>query len=131
MKTILETNTGKVLFAVVDNYELQEGQTAIDLLLTEEFVNPYYDFTTSSFYEGADSTEVNNLKIQKALEIDLYYTELISDLLRKHVEKKILRGVEIPQAVEDEVERLRAECNQKILELGVTSFSYRQSNLRL
>lgn len=131
MKTILETNTGKVLFAVIDNYELQEGQTSIDLLLTEEFVNPYYDFTTSSFYEGADSTEVNNLKIQEALEIDLYYTDLISDLLKKHVEKKILRGIDIPQVVEDEVDRLRAECNQKILELGVTSFSYRQSNLRL
>lgn len=69
--------------------------------------------------------------VDEALEIDLYYTGLISDLLRKHVEKKILRGIDIPQAVEDEVDRLRAECNQKILDLGVTNFAYRQSNLRL
>jgi hypothetical protein len=26
---------------------------------------------------------------------------------------------------------LRAECNQKILDLGITSFSYRQQNLKL
>ena len=69
--------------------------------------------------------------INEALQIDLYYTDLISDLLKKHVEKKILRGVDIPQAVEDEVNRLRAECNQKIIDLGITSFSYRQSNLKL
>lgn len=69
--------------------------------------------------------------VDEALEIDLYYTGLISDLLRKHVEKKILRGIDIPQAVEDEVDRLRAECNQKILDLGVTNFAYRQSNLKL
>lgn len=69
--------------------------------------------------------------VDEVLEIDLYYTGLISDLLRKHIEKKILRGVNIPQAVEDEVNRLRAECNQKILDLGITSFSYRQSNLKL
>ena len=69
--------------------------------------------------------------VDEALEIDLYYTGLISDLLRKHVEKKILRGIDIPQAVEDEVNRLRAECNQKILDLGVINFAYRQSNLKL
>lgn len=69
--------------------------------------------------------------INEALQIDLYYTDLISDLLKKHVEKKILRGIDIPQAVEEEVNRLRAECNQKIMDLGITNFAYRQSNLKL
>jgi hypothetical protein len=131
MKTILETSTGKVLFAVIDNYELQEGQTSIDLLLTEEFINPYYDFTTLLFYEGATTQEINDIKIPQALEIDLYYTGLISDLLRKHIEKLSIDGVPIPQDVIDERDRLRAECNQKILDLGITNFAYRQSNLRL
>jgi hypothetical protein len=69
--------------------------------------------------------------INQALEIDLYYTGLISDLLRKHIEKLNIDNIPIPQLAIDERDRLRAECNQKILDLGITSFSYRQSNLRL
>ena len=69
--------------------------------------------------------------INEALQIDLYYTGIISDLLRKHIEKLSIDGIPIPQDVIDERDRLRAECNQKILDLGITSFSYRQSNLKL
>jgi hypothetical protein len=69
--------------------------------------------------------------IQEALQIDLYYTGLISDLLRKHIEKLSIDLVPIPQAAIDERDRLRAECNQKILDLGITNFSYRQQNIKL
>jgi len=69
--------------------------------------------------------------IQDALEIDLYYTGLISDLLRKHIEKLSIDLIPIPQAAIDERDRLRAECNQKILDLGITNFSYRQQNIKL
>jgi len=69
--------------------------------------------------------------IQDALEIDLFYTTLISDLLRKHIEKLSIDGLPIPQEVIDERDRLRAECNQKILDLGITNFSYRQQNIKL
>jgi hypothetical protein len=68
---------------------------------------------------------------QEALQIDLYYTSLISDLLRKHIEKLSIDLTPIPQVVIDERDRLRAECNQKIMDLGVTNFSYRQQNLKL
>jgi hypothetical protein len=68
---------------------------------------------------------------QEALQIDLLYTGLISDLLRKHIEKLSIDGIPIPQDVIDERDRLRAECNQKIMDLGITNFAYRQSNLRL
>jgi hypothetical protein len=69
--------------------------------------------------------------IQDALEIDLYYTGLISNLLRKHIEKLSIDLIPIPQAAIDERDRLRAECNQKILDLGITNFSYRQQNIKL
>jgi hypothetical protein len=69
--------------------------------------------------------------IPQALEIDLQYTGLISDLLRKHIEKLSIDNTPIPQDVIDERDRLRAECNQKIMDLGITNFAYRQSNLRL
>jgi len=69
--------------------------------------------------------------INEALQIDLYYTGIISDLLKKHIEKLSIDGIPIPQDVIDERDRLRAECNQKILDLGITNFAYRQQNLRL
>jgi hypothetical protein len=131
MKTIVETNTGKVLFTVVDNYELQDNQMLIDFLVTENFINPCWNFETQVFYEGATTQEINDIRIPQAIEIDLYYTGLISDLLRKHIEKLSIDNVPIPQTAIDERDRLRVECNQKITDLGVTNFAYRQSNLKL
>jgi hypothetical protein len=85
------------------------------------------------FYETIEREEVIDMVslVNQALEIDLYYTGLISDLLRKHIEKLSIDNIPIPQSAIDERDRLRAECNQKILDLGITNFSYRQSNLRL
>ena len=80
--------------------------------------------------EREEIVDINYLTYQ-ALEIDLYYTGLISDLLRKHIEKLSIDNIPIPQDVIDERDRLRAECNQKILDLGITNFAYRQSNLKL
>jgi hypothetical protein len=130
MKTVIDT-TGKVLYATSIDIDLQENQIEIDSLLTENFIHPYWNFETQLFYEGATTQEINDTKIPQALEIDLYYTGLISDLLRKHIEKLSIDGIPIPQDVIDERDRLRAECNQKILDLGITNFAYRQSNLKL
>ena len=80
--------------------------------------------------EREETIDMESL-IQQALEIDLYYTGLISDLLRKHIEKLSIDNIPIPQDVIDERDRLRAECNQKIIDLGITNFAYRQQNLRL
>lgn len=84
-------------------------------------------------YETIEKEETINTSYltYQALEIDLYYTGFISELLRKHIEKLSIDNVPIPQDVIDERDRLRAECNQKILDLGVTNFAYRQSNLKL
>jgi len=131
MKTIIDSNTGKVIYTTSIETELQENEIEIDALLTESFVNPYWDFDTQIFYEQATQTEINDVRIPQALEIDLFYTTLISDLLRKHIEKLSIDLIPIPQAAIDERDRLRAECNQKILDLGITNFSYRQQNIRL
>lgn len=130
MKTIID-NTGKVLYTTIIDIELQENEIMIDKLLTESFVNPYWDFDAQTFYEGATTQEINDVRIPQALEIDLYYTGLISELLRKHIEKLSIDGIAIPQSAIDERDRLRAECNEKIIELGITDFTYRQQNIRL
>ena len=84
-------------------------------------------------YETIEREEIIDMVslTNEALQIDLYYTGLISDLLRKHIEKLSIDLIPIPQAAIDERDRLRAECNQKILDLGITNFAYRQSNLKL
>jgi len=131
MKTIIDSNTGKVLYTTTIEIELQENQIEIDDLITDNFIKPYWNFETLSFYEVATPQEINDVRIPQALEIDLFYTNLISELLRKHIEKLSIDNVAIPQAAIDERDRLRAECNQKILDLGITNFSYRQQNIKL
>jgi len=84
-------------------------------------------------YETIEYEEIvsQTYLIQEALKIDLEYTGLISDLLKKHIEKLSLDSIPIPQDVIDERDRLREECNQKIIELGINDFSYRSSVIRL
>jgi hypothetical protein len=50
MKTIIDKNTGKVLYASIIEVDLSENEIAIDELLTEEMENPYFDFETKIFY---------------------------------------------------------------------------------
>ena len=50
MKTIIDKNSGKVLYCREDKPTL-ENEMAIDLLLTTPMENPYYDFETKTFYD--------------------------------------------------------------------------------
>ncbi len=62
MKTIVETNTGKLLFSTDDdNYICLENQTKININLTEMFVSPFFDFQSNSYYEGATSEEIASM----------------------------------------------------------------------
>ncbi len=66
MKTIIDKTSGKVLFATLDNsYQTSENEIAVDELLTEDFVNPYFNQTTRQFYEGATPEEI--IEYQKSL----------------------------------------------------------------
>jgi hypothetical protein len=107
-------------------YIYTEGNTTIETININEIPQGVF-YETIEREETIDMVSLTN----EALQIDLYYTGLISDLLRKHIEKLSIDSIPIPQDVIDERDRLRAECNQKILDLGITNFSYRQSNLKL
>ncbi len=50
MKTIIDKNTGKVLYATAIELELIENEIAIDELLTEVSENPFFNFETRTFY---------------------------------------------------------------------------------
>jgi hypothetical protein len=106
-------------------YQLNENTTVETFDITS--IPEGVEYQTEEYIEIIDIQSLTN----EALQIDLYYTELISDLLRKHIEKLSIDGIPIPQDVIDERDRLRTECNQKIMDLGITNFAYRQQNLRL
>ena len=107
-------------------YSYIEGSTTIETI----DVTTIPEGVSYEMIEREETIDIVSLT-NEALEIDLYYTDLILDLLRKHIEKLSIDSIPIPQSAIDERDRLRAECNQKILDLGITNFSYRQSNLRL
>lgn len=81
----------------------------------------------SEWEEGLTAQQLNEQKIQQAILIDFEYTNKISELLRKPIEKLNCDGTPIPQEKIDERDALRLECNNKILALGITDFTYRKS----
>jgi len=107
-------------------YIYTQGNSTIETININE-IPEGVSYETIEREETIDMASLTN----QALQIDLYYTGLISDLLRKHIEKLSIDLIPIPQAAIDERDRLRAECNQKILDLGITNFSYRQQNIKL
>jgi hypothetical protein len=80
MKTIVDSITGKVLFATSIDIDLQENEIAIDNLLQDNFINPYWDFENSNFYENATEQEILE---EPTLPIA---NEIVIDLLTKQVE---------------------------------------------
>ena len=65
MKTILDKNSGKVLYCVTEIKTLQDNEIAVDELVTENFINAYYNFENQTFYEGASEEEI--AEYQKSL----------------------------------------------------------------
>jgi hypothetical protein len=82
MKTIVDINTGKLLYATNIEVELQSNEIIIDEILTNNFTNPYFDFNTRTFYEGPP---INVPKIVP-LEISLWRIRTILKLKNKETE---------------------------------------------
>jgi hypothetical protein len=57
MKTVINKQSGKVLFAIADWIDT-ETEIGIDEILTEYFVIPYFNQETRYFYEGATQEEI-------------------------------------------------------------------------
>jgi len=80
MKTIIDKNTGKVLYATILEFSDSENEIGVDELVTENFVKPYYNFQTKKFYEGATAEEIAQSQIVEPVDIQNRITQLESDL---------------------------------------------------
>lgn len=58
MKTIINKQSGKVLFATDGEFIETETEIGVDEKLTENFLVPHFNQTTREFYEGATEEEI-------------------------------------------------------------------------
>ena len=99
---------------------------AVEVPICEQNFNiKFWDGT--KWVEGESAELIHENKIKEAIKIDLHYTNLISELMRKHIEKYAIDGIEIPQHVIEQRNALRNECNEKIMALGIVDFTYRKT----
>jgi hypothetical protein len=76
--------------------------------------------------------EIEALNLQKAIQIDLEYKDKITKLLNIPMQKVICEEIDsIPTEILAEKERLKTECNDKIIALGVRDFSFRKKLTQL
>jgi len=123
IKSILSESNGKLLYTTSIETELLEGEISID----GEPQGNYYNLTTGEWFNYTDEEQSQEL-INQAILIDNYYTNEISNLLSKHIQKKVIESIDIPQKVLEEVEMLKNKCREEIGNLGLTDFSFRRNN---
>lgn len=63
MKTVINKISGKVLFSS-ETWTDTETEIGIDEILTEFFIEPYFNQTTRVFYEGATQEEADKLRTE-------------------------------------------------------------------
>lgn len=98
MKTIINKQSGKVLFAIA-NFEDTETEIAIDEILTEPFIVPYFNQETREFYEGATQEEIeeyNRLNVPSEVQLWRIRTILKLSSLEQVVETA-LNNLQEPQ----------------------------------
>lgn len=109
---------------ISNNIELTSEWVFTDVLPSTDIKSPKWN--GSEWVESISSDEIRITKEKIAIQIDLEYTNMITLLMNKHVEKYIIDGTEIPLKIIEKRNELRQECNDKISDLGITNFTYRQ-----
>ena len=107
--TILDEND----FVVNAIFSEEKPENSVEELMTEKLIKPKFNLDSRRYYEGA-SAEEKQAEIDK---INIFYTNIISELVSPFVEKSFLDGVPIPQHILDRRNELRQECNLKIKEI--------------
>lgn len=98
MKTVINKQSGKVLFAIADWIDT-ETEIGIDKILTEFFIVPYFNQETRVFYEGATQEEIDQFRRQQvADEVQLWRIRTILKVLgMEQVIEIALESLQEPQ----------------------------------
>jgi hypothetical protein len=98
MKTIIDKQSGKVLYCVTEIDSLKENEIAVDELLSFGFVNAFYNFETKTFYEGGTETEIE----LHNLEVSTQKKQIANELLKEtdwYITRFAETGKEIPKDI--------------------------------
>lgn len=90
-----------------------DEQPENSVLVTDEnsnFIKPKANnIVFTQVVEGITPEEILQFEQEKFNELDIEYTQKISNLVEKHVQKNIIDGTPIPKEVLEERERLKEE----------------------
>ena len=120
MKTVINKQSGKVLFAIADWIDT-ETEIAIDEILTEYFVIPYFNQQTREFYEGATQEEIEQaFKDKTPSEVQLWRVRTILKLM--NLESTIESAI-------DQLEEPNKTAAKNVWNYGTTVERYSQTVL--
>jgi hypothetical protein len=106
VKIVVSIESGKVLYSTFDEVDLQQGEIIVEEPINTYLLNPYYNFDTKEFYEGATAEQIaeyqNEILQQKK--------EIANELL-KETDWYVIRfqetGKPIPQDILDLRKQIR------------------------
>jgi hypothetical protein len=104
MKTIIDKQSGKVLYCVTEIDSLKENEIAVDELLNEDFVSAFYNFDTKEFYEGATDEQI--AEYQNEI---LQQKKQIANELLKETDWYITRFAETGKEIPKDILELRQQ----------------------
>ena len=106
MKTILDKQSGKVLYCTNEITTLQDNEIAVDELLTKSFISPFFNQNTREFYEGATAEEVIELENKNNIELKKQAHQLLSET-DWYVTRFIETGKQIPAEILEQRQLIR------------------------
>jgi hypothetical protein len=62
VKIVISIESGKVLYQTFEEVDLQKGEIVVFETPNTFFLNPYYNFDTKEFYEGASPEEITHYR---------------------------------------------------------------------
>jgi hypothetical protein len=120
MKTVINKQSGKVLFAV-RYFEDTETEIGIDETLTVPYVVPYFNQETREFYEGATQGEIEQaFKDKTPAEVQLWRVRTILKLM--NLESTI-------ESALDQLEEPNKTAAKNVWNYGTTVERYSQTVL--
>jgi hypothetical protein len=106
VKIVVSIESGKVLYSTFDEVDLQDGEIVVYETPNTFFLNPYYNFDTKNFYEGATAEQIAEYQN----EISQQKKEIANELLKEtdwYVTRFSETGKPIPQDILDLRKQIR------------------------
>jgi hypothetical protein len=104
VKIVVSIESGKVLYSTFEEVDLQDGEIVIYETPNTYLLNPYYNFETKEFYEGATAEQI--AEYQNEI---LQQKKQIANELLKETDWYITRFAETGKEIPKDILELRQQ----------------------